>query len=73
MPGPKQTSRQREYVESVEGAAKPAGKRINAAWHQQNPMPARPTLEQRIAWHKQHMARCGCRPVPAKLRALLDA
>lgn len=46
--------------------------RLNAAWHERHPMPARPTLDQRITWHREHEKRCGCRPMPAKLKALID-
>jgi hypothetical protein len=42
--------------------------RLNAEWHNANPMPKRPTLEQRIAWHIEHQKNCSCRPVPAGLR-----
>ena len=40
---------------------------MNGAWHEANPMPKNPTLDQRIAWHLAHAANCGCRPVPDKL------
>ncbi len=32
-------------------------------------MPKTPTTAQRIAWHKAHAKACGCRPLPAALRA----
>jgi hypothetical protein len=35
-------------------------------------MPPRATLEQRVAWHREHQLACACRPIPAKLRALMD-
>ena len=35
--------------------------KINAEWHSKNKMPKNPTLEQRIAWHKEHLKYCGCR------------
>ncbi len=41
--------------------------RINADWHEANPMPGNPTLDQRIAWHLEHARHCACRPVPPKL------
>jgi hypothetical protein len=53
--------------------AKAAAPRLNAAWHARHPMPERATTKQRIAWHTAHVARCGCRPMPAKLRELIDA
>ncbi|MBI2897704.1 MAG: GNAT family N-acetyltransferase [Deltaproteobacteria bacterium] len=44
---------------------------INARWHAAHPMPKRPTVDQRIRWHEQHQRHCGCRPIPAKLAALM--
>lgn len=38
--------------------------KVNAAWHAAHPMPERPTLDQRVAWHLDHAAHCACRPVP---------
>ena len=48
-----------------------ARRRLNAAWHESHPMPKNPTTEQRLVWHQAHEKNCGCRPMPAKLRALL--
>jgi hypothetical protein len=36
-------------------------------------MPKKPTLEQRIAWHREHASVCGCREVPESLRPYLEA
>jgi len=38
--------------------------RINASWHQRNPMPRNATLDQRVAWHLEHSRECGCREIP---------
>lgn len=38
--------------------------KVDAAWHRQHPMPAHPTIEQRIAWHVEHQGYCACRPIP---------
>ncbi|MBN9058908.1 MULTISPECIES: hypothetical protein [Kaistia] len=38
--------------------------KLNRAWHEAHPMPPNPTLDQRIAWHLDHSAHCGCRPIP---------
>lgn len=35
-------------------------------------MPLQATTAQRIAWHKEHADHCGCRPIPAKLAALME-
>jgi hypothetical protein len=40
---------------------------INAVWHQQHKMPKNATFEQRVAWHRDHIRNCKCRPVPKKL------
>jgi adenine deaminase len=45
--------------------------KLNKQWHDQHPMPARATPAQRIAWYKEHVANCGCRPIPPKLLALI--
>ena len=37
------------------------------AWHLANKMPNKPTLEQRVTWHKEHQRICGCRPIPKTL------
>jgi hypothetical protein len=38
---------------------------LNAQWHDTHPMPAKATMDQRIAWHLAHRKACGCRPIPA--------
>ena len=48
-----------------------AGMKINAAWHEANPMPKNPTFEQRVAWHLAHQQHCSCRPIPPKLVAAM--
>jgi hypothetical protein len=37
-----------------------AGK-LNATWHRAHRMPAKASLEQRIAWHLAHAKACACR------------
>lgn len=68
------------FVVTLEPGAKPTARkaagapnppRLNAAWHERHPMPKNPTTKQRLAWHRAHEKNCGCRPMPAKLRALL--
>jgi hypothetical protein len=56
---------------SRSGNKEGASSRLSAAWHERHPMPKNPTTEQRLAWHQAHEKNCGCRPMPAKLRALL--
>jgi hypothetical protein len=38
--------------------------RLNAEWHRLHRMPANPTMDQRIVWHREHAKHCACRPVP---------
>lgn len=40
---------------------------VNAEWHRAHKMPKNPTLEQRLAWHAEHMKHCHCREAPPKL------
>jgi hypothetical protein len=40
---------------------------MNKLWHEQNKMPLKPTLEQRIRWHKDHQKHCACRKAPEGL------
>jgi hypothetical protein len=42
--------------------------KLNGEWHKQNVMPENPTIDQRIAWHLEHAAHCGCREIPARLK-----
>lgn len=46
---------------------------MNAEWHKEHPMPPAPTFEQRVAWHREHTAACGCRKPPAAIAEVLAA
>jgi hypothetical protein len=46
---------------------------INAVWHRTHRMPTNPTRAQRVAWHAEHAAACGCRPVPRSLEEEVKA
>ena len=47
--------------------------KINAEWHELHPMPKKPTLDQRVAWHLEHQKHCECRrDLPASIRAELE-
>jgi len=41
---------------------------MNSEWHRKHVLPRGASLEQRIAWHREHQKRCGCRPFPPKLQ-----
>lgn len=40
---------------------------INKTWHLANKMPVKPTTEDRIQWHLEHVKNCSCRGIPEKL------
>jgi uncharacterized protein YdhG (YjbR/CyaY superfamily) len=42
---------------------------MNSKWHKQHVLPKGASLEDRIGWHREHQKRCGCRPIPSRLRA----
>ena len=46
---------------------------INAEWHRKHPMPPRASMAQRMRWHVAHAKHCGCRPIPATVRAHIAA
>ncbi len=41
--------------------------KLNKEWHLKNKMPEKPTFEERVKWHLEHVKHCACRPIPAKL------
>jgi hypothetical protein len=45
---------------------------INADWHEKHPMPPKPTLAQRVAWHQQHAEHCGCQGIPPNIMIEID-
>ena len=45
--------------------------KLNAGWHLAHRMPPKATLEQRLEWHVEHAKHCGCREMPAPIRAEL--
>jgi hypothetical protein len=45
---------------------------MNKQWHDANPMPKNPTMDQRIAWHVEHQKHCACRPIPRLVQAEID-
>jgi len=49
------------------------GSKINRAWHDAHRMPSNPTRAQRVQWHAEHAAACGCRPTPQGLAAEVKA
>jgi hypothetical protein len=45
--------------------------RINAVWHEANPMPRNPKPATRVAWHLAHAGNCACRPIPEGVLKLI--
>ena len=41
---------------------------MNSGWHETHVLAKGASLEERIAWHREHQKRCACRPIPAKLQ-----
>lgn len=51
----------------------PARRRVNRPWHEAHPMPAKPSRDERVAWHRAHALACACRPVPPSMLAAMTA
>ena len=47
--------------------------RVIREWHRAHRMVSNPAREERVAWHAEHAAECGCRPVPANIAADVEA
>ena len=45
---------------------------MNAAWHEQHPMPKAASLEQKIRWHEEHMKACACVSPPGAILVELE-
>lgn len=45
---------------------------MNRQWHETHPMPANANLQQRVDWHIEHAAACGCRDIPASVKQALE-
>lgn len=47
---------------------------INTEWHLANKMPKNASFEQRVAWHKEHLANCACRcDLPPDVEKAIEA
>jgi|CZKU01.1.fsa_nt_gi uncharacterized protein YdhG (YjbR/CyaY superfamily) len=40
---------------------------MNSEWHKKHVLRKGASLEERVAWHREHQKRCACRPIPPKL------
>jgi hypothetical protein len=63
--------RPRRPTERPAAATKRSASKTNSRWHAAHRMPGSPSLDQRVAWHVAHAARCGYRPMPATVVAEL--
>lgn len=45
---------------------------LNLDWHEAHKMPDNPTLDQRIAWHVEHLQNCKCRDMPDTIKRALE-
>jgi hypothetical protein len=45
---------------------------MNREWHQKHKMPDGASENERLRWHLEHTAHCGCRPVPRGLLAKMS-
>jgi hypothetical protein len=46
---------------------------MNREWHAAHQLPRNATLDERIRWHIEHTASCGCRQMPAAIKRELEA
>lgn len=44
---------------------------INRQWHASHKLASGADLDRRIAWHIEHAAVCGCRPIPGRVLAAM--
>ena len=45
---------------------------INRSWHEAHRLGSHAPMGARIAWHSEHAAACGCRPIPPSVQAAID-
>lgn len=51
----------------IKGRRVRSTEKFNKVWHEKHKMPNNATLEQRIAWHQQHVKNCKCREMPESI------
>jgi|GEM_PF-1118789 len=51
----------------IKGRRVRSTEKLNKEWHLAHKMPKNATLEQRIAWHEQHVKHCKCREMPESI------
>lgn len=45
---------------------------MNKIWHELNPMPKKPSIDDRVRWHLDHSKNCGCRKPPKDIQAVIE-
>lgn len=70
---PKKLSVALRVSEGGGGAPKQAPPKLNAVWHKAHRLSRSASTQERIDWHRAHVESCGCRPMPAKLAAIIAA
>lgn len=45
---------------------------MNTDWHDAHVLGAKAPMAERVRWHLQHAARCGCRPIPKDVQDVID-
>jgi hypothetical protein len=46
--------------------------RLNREWHEAHRLPRNAKLAERVDWHLEHERVCGCREMPASIKAELE-
>jgi len=46
---------------------------INREWHALHRLGPKAKLEERLSWHLEHAANCGCREMPPTIKRELEA
>lgn len=49
-----------------------SSRRVNLAWHAQNPAPAEPTSEDGLSWYLRHAVQCNCCQFPTEVGQELE-
>lgn len=45
---------------------------LNREWHLAHVLGRNASLDDRVAWHSEHVQVCGCRDMPASIRAEIE-
>jgi hypothetical protein len=45
---------------------------VDKGWHDKHVLGRSARMAERIGWHREHQEACGCRPIPASVRAAVE-